>query len=81
MRDNVKARIMRPDGSYVHISRAESEEAVNSQEYLYRDAYRRQDEKAARQEKLRASREKSAAKKPAAKKAVRRKTGEKTRKS
>ncbi len=97
MRDNVKAREMRPDGSYVRISPKDGEEAVNSQEYLYRDAYRRQDEKAERQEKLRARRGKAAAaKKPAAKKTAagktssgktavkktaRRKAGEKTKKS
>ncbi|MBR2284724.1 MAG: polyphosphate kinase 1 [Ruminococcus sp.] len=67
MSDNVKARIMQNDGTYVHVRRNDGEEPLNSQEYFYEEAYRRQDEKAARQEKLREKREKAA---PAKKKAA-----------
>ncbi len=64
MRDNVKARVMLPDGNYVHAERKEGEEAVNSQEYFYEEAYRRLEEKAARQERMKSVRsKKSSAKK------------------
>ncbi len=63
MKDNVKARIMLPDGSYVHAPRAEGEEPLNSQEYFYEAAYKRQEERAARQERLRENREKAAGRK------------------
>lgn len=63
MADNVKARIMLPDGTYVHAERREDEEKINSQEYFYNEAYRRLEEKAARQEHMKAVREKKAEKK------------------
>ncbi len=64
MHDNVKARVMIPDGNYVHAERKEGEEAVNSQEYFYEEAYRRLEEKAARQERMKSVRsKKSSAKK------------------
>ncbi|MBR1591591.1 MAG: polyphosphate kinase 1 [Ruminococcus sp.] len=66
MRDNVKARVMLSDGNYVRIERKENEQPLNSQEYLYDEAYRRLEEKSAKQERMRESREK-AAKKPARK--------------
>ncbi len=34
MEDNVKARIQQPDGTYVHVKRAEGEEPLNAQEYF-----------------------------------------------
>ena len=74
MSDNVKARIMQSDGTYVHAERKDGDEAVNSQELFYADAYRRIDEKREKQQRMKNAREKkasaaSAAKKPAAKKA------------
>ncbi|MCM1132044.1 MAG: polyphosphate kinase 1 [Ruminococcus flavefaciens] len=63
MKDNVKARVMLPDGNYVHVERKEGEEAVNSQEYFYEEAYRRLDEKSARQERMKAVRAKKGTKK------------------
>ena len=74
MSDNVKARIMQSDGTYVHAERRDGDEAVNSQELFYADAYRRVDEKREKQQRMKNAREKkasaaSAAKKPAAKKA------------
>lgn len=64
MSDNVKARVMLPDGNYVHVERKEDEEALNSQEYFYEEAYRRLEEKAARQERMKSVRsKKSSAKK------------------
>ncbi len=64
MSDNVKARVMLPDGNYVHVERKEGEEALNSQEYFYEEAYRRLEEKAARQERMKSVRsKKSSAKK------------------
>ncbi|MDO4863996.1 MAG: polyphosphate kinase 1 [Ruminococcus sp.] len=74
MSDNVKAREMQSDGSYVHAERRDGEEAVNSQEYFYAEAYRRIEEKSAKQERMKNAREHiSAAKtsaKPAAKKSA-----------
>ena len=71
MSDNVKAREMQPDGSYVHVERKDGEEAVNAQEYFYAEAYKRLEEKSEKQQRMKNAREqKSAAKKaPAAKKA------------
>lgn len=64
MSDNVKASVMLPDGNYVHVERKEGEEALNSQEYFYEEAYRRLEEKAARQERMKSVRsKKSSAKK------------------
>ena len=62
MRDNVKARIMLCDGSYIH-ERRNPESPLNSQEYFYDEAYKRLEDKKNRQEQLRINREKGAAKK------------------
>ena len=86
MSDNVKARVMQPDGSYVHAERKDGEEAVNSQEYFYAEAYKRLEEKSEKQKRMKNAREqkaaakekaaakapakKAAAKKPAAKKSA-----------
>lgn len=58
MRDNVKARVMLSDGSYVHDRRTENAEPLNSQEYFYEEAYRRLDEKSAKQDRMKSAREK-----------------------
>ena len=71
MADNVKARVMLPDGSYVHAEPAEGEERINAQEVLFDKAAERLHEKQIKQERLRKNREKGAAekaKKSAAKK-------------
>lgn len=60
MSDNVKARIMLSDGTYVHAERAEGDELLNAQEYFYEEAYKKAEDKAARQEKMRLNREKKA---------------------
>ena len=65
MRDNVKARIMLSDGRYIR-ERRNADTPLNSQEYFYDEAYRRLEDKTARQEQLRVNREKGAAKKKAA---------------
>ncbi len=62
MQDNVKARVMLSDGSYTHVQPADGEELLNSQEYLYDEAYRKAADKKARQERMRAAREKTASK-------------------
>lgn len=67
MRDNVKARIMLSDGSYIH-ERRNPDSPLNSQEYFYEEAYKRLDDKTARQEQLRINREKGAEKKSASRK-------------
>lgn len=68
MADNVKARIMHNDGTYVKIvRRRENDQPVNSQEIFYDDAYQRLEDKKKKQETLRQNREKGAEKKPAAK--------------
>jgi polyphosphate kinase len=67
MRDNVKARIMLSDGTYIH-ERRNPEAPLNSQEYFYDEAYKRLDDKHNRQEQLRINREKGAAKKKTVKK-------------
>lgn len=84
MSDNVKARVMLPDGSYVHVKPAENEELVNSQEYFYEEAYRRIEDKEKRRRQLSENREKAAEKKKAGakkdagkKKASAKKTAEK----
>lgn len=58
MKDNVKARIMQSDGTYVHAERAKDEEPLNSQEFFYDEAYERLEEKKARQEQMRINRSK-----------------------
>jgi len=65
MRDNVKARIMLSDGKYIR-ERRNADTPLNSQEYFYDEAYKRLEDKTARQEQLRVNREKGAAKKNAA---------------
>ncbi len=68
MADNVKARIMHNDGTYVKIvRRRENDQPVNSQEIFYDDAYQRLEDKKKKQETLRQNREKGTEKKPAAK--------------
>ena len=67
MRDNVKARIMLSDGKYIH-ERRNADTPLNSQEYFYDEAYRRLEDKTARQEQLRINREAGAARKKTAKK-------------
>ena len=67
LNDNVKARILHNDGTYSHIAcRRENDERFNSQEFLYEEAYRRLEDKKARQDVLKQNREKAETKKPAA---------------
>ena len=80
MRDNVKARIMLSDGKYIH-ERRNADTPLNSQEYFYEEAYRRLDDKAARQEQLRINREKGAEKKPARKAAAKKTAPGRTKKA
>lgn len=61
--DNVKARIMLSDGTYVHVQPENGEELINSQEYFYEESYRRLEEKSARQERMKSVREKKSGKK------------------
>ncbi len=63
MHDNVKARIMQNDGTYIRSERSENEEELNSQEYFYDEAYKKLADKKARQERMRVNRQKGAAKK------------------
>lgn len=63
MHDNVKARIMQNDGTYIRAERSENEEELNSQEYFYDEAYKKLADKKARQERMRVNRQKGAAKK------------------
>lgn len=58
LQDNVKARVLLNDGTYVHVERSEGEDAVNSQEYFYEMAYKRIEDKKARQEQLKVNRAK-----------------------
>ena len=75
MKDSVKARIMRSDGTYYQIrSRREGDEHFNSQEFLYEEAYRRLEDKKVRQDVLKQNREKAAEKKTAAKKTAAKRT-------
>lgn len=68
MNDNVKARVMLSNGSYVRPKcRRESDVPLNSQEFFYEEAYRRLEEKQEKQERLRKNVEKGAAKKKPAK--------------
>ena len=58
MKDNVKARIMQSDGTYVHAERSEGEDEINAQEYFYEAAYKSLEDKKARQERLKEIRSK-----------------------
>ncbi len=71
MSDNVKARIMLNDGTYVHAETADGEERINSQEYFYQQAYKRLEDKQKRQEQLRKNRDSAAKSSSAGKKAGR----------
>ncbi|MDE6677692.1 MAG: polyphosphate kinase 1 [Ruminococcus sp.] len=57
MNDNVKARIMMSDGTYLHVVPKEGEEVINSQEFFYSQAYSNLEKKHNRQEQLRINRE------------------------
>ena len=63
MKDNVKARIMMNDGTYLHVVPKENEEIINSQEFFYEQAYKNLEIKQNRQEQLRINRENSTTKK------------------
>ena len=41
LRDNVKARVQKPDGSYAKKTRSEGEAALDTQLFFYKEAYRR----------------------------------------
>ncbi len=58
MRDNVKARIMQNNGSYIRAERKEDEEMLNSQEYFCDEANKRLEAKKARQEQMKINRSK-----------------------
>lgn len=79
MNDNVKARIMQNDGTYVRAVPEENAEIINSQEFFYEQAYKNIENKQKRQEQLRTNRENSAGKKTTTKKSApkKRKTIEK----
>ena len=62
MHDNVKARIMQNDGTYIRAERSENEGELNSQEYFYEEAYKKLADKKVRQERMRVNRQKGAAK-------------------
>jgi polyphosphate kinase len=66
MRDNVKARVMLSDGTYIRDRRTERQSPLSSQEYFYDEAYNKLEVKKNRQEQLKQNREKSAAKKKSA---------------
>jgi polyphosphate kinase len=51
MSDNVKARVMMNDGTYVHVQPQENETPLNAQEYFYDEAYRLAEEKKRLREK------------------------------
>ena len=68
--DNVKARELQSDGRYVRIECQEGEEPLNSQEYFYEEAYRRLEEKAKKQERMKEVRAQKKGKKTASKKSV-----------
>ena len=76
MKDNVKARIMLSDGTYIH-ERRNPDTPFNSQEYLYEEAYRRLEDKSARQEQMKINREKGAEKKASPRKNASKKQTEK----
>lgn len=64
MKDNVKARVMLSDGSYIHDRRRERQPLISAQEYFYDEAYNKLEVKQNRQEQLRKNRESGAKKKP-----------------
>ena len=67
MNDNVKARVMLSNGSYVRPKcRRESDVPLNSQEYFYEEAYKRLEDKQAKQDRLKKNVEKGTAKKKTA---------------
>lgn len=68
MNDNVKARIMQNDGTYIRAERSENEKELNSQEYFYEEAYKKLADKRARQERMRVNRQKGAEKKASSRK-------------
>lgn len=70
MSDNVKARTMMSDGTYLHVVRKEGENPVNSQEFFYKEAYQRLEDKQNRQEQMKTNREKGAVKRTARKKII-----------
>ncbi|MDE6775348.1 MAG: polyphosphate kinase 1 [Ruminococcus sp.] len=61
MADNVKARVMLSDGTYVY-DRHDAENPVNSQEIFYQRAYEALEKKAAKQERVKNAREKRTSK-------------------
>ncbi|MBP7187681.1 MAG: polyphosphate kinase 1 [Ruminococcus sp.] len=63
MKDNVKARVMLSDGTYIHDRRTERQALLSSQEYFYDEAYSKLEVKQNRQEQLKKNRESGAAKK------------------
>ena len=65
MKDNVKARVMLSDGSYIHDRRRERQPLLSSQEYFYDEAYNKLEVKQNRQEQLKKNRESGKAKKTA----------------
>lgn len=74
MNDNVKARVMLSDGSYVHVSRNDGEPLLNSQEFFCDEAEKRLTDKQAKQETMRLNREKrTAGKKTVTKRSTRKK--------
>lgn len=68
MSDNVKARVMLPDGTYIHAEQTDGGVKLNSQEHFYDEAYLRIEEKSAKQERMKIAREKKTTKKSAGKK-------------
>lgn len=58
MADNQKAREMKNNGSYVRVECKERDIPLNSQEYFYNEAYLRLEEKAVKQERMKAVRAK-----------------------
>ncbi len=63
MKDNVKARVMLSDGTYIRDRRTERQPLLSSQEYFYDEAYSKLELKQNRQEQLKKNRESGAAKK------------------
>ncbi|MBO5571872.1 MAG: polyphosphate kinase 1 [Ruminococcus sp.] len=63
MKDNVKARVMLSDGTYIRDRRTERQALLSSQEYFYDEAYSKLEVKQNRQEQLKKNRESGAAKK------------------
>ena len=70
MNDNVKAREILCDGSYVHVVPKENEAPLNAQEFFCDEACKRLEDKAQRQERLKENRTKGEAKKSAGKKSA-----------